>query len=127
FPGRRGKMARSRRERPADPPQGRNMRTTTTLLLAMLAATGVRADTLIHAGRLIDGASDRFFTEMTLRIDGGTIVDVEKGFAAPGPNDTVIDLSGYTVLPGLMDTHVHLDGEYSADSRLKEFVMNEAD
>lgn len=120
-------MARGLREGRQTTKGAKGMRTTTTLLLALVAAAGARAETLIHAGRLIDGASDRAFTEMTLRIDAGTIVGVEKGFAAPGPNDTVIDLEGYTVLPGLMDMHVHLDGEYSADSRLNEFIMNEAD
>jgi imidazolonepropionase-like amidohydrolase len=45
----------------------------------------------------------------------------------PGPNDSVIDLKNETVLPGLMDMHVHLTGEYSAQSNLDRFVLNEAD
>ena len=32
-----------------------------------------------------------------------------------------------TVLPGLIDTHVHLTGEYNENSRLKRFISNEAD
>ncbi len=93
----------------------------------LLPAAGALADTLIHAGRVIDGASDEVLREMTVRIDGDTIAGLERGFTEAGAGDTVIDLSGYTVLPGLMDMHVHLDGEYSEDSRLSEFIMNEAD
>lgn len=85
------------------------------------------ADTLIHAGRLIDGESDRARTEMTIRIDGGQIVAVERGYRTPGQQDLLIDLKDGTVLPGLMDTHVHLTGEYSQDDRLNDFIMNEAD
>jgi imidazolonepropionase-like amidohydrolase len=103
------------------------MRTTPALVLVLLAAGTSHADTLIHAGRMIDGASDRPAGATTIRIDGGTIAAIERGHAAPGPDDVVIDLSDYTVLPGLMDMHVHLDGEYSRDSRLHEFTMNEAD
>ena len=102
-------------------------RLTASLTLTLLLAANAHADTLIHAGRLIDGTSDRAATEMTLRVDGTTITAVERGYAAAGANDTVIDLRDGTVLPGLMDMHVHLTGEYSADSRLRGFTLNEAD
>src|SRR5690606_28107329 len=89
------------------------------------AAAG--ADTLIHAGRVIDGIGERARMEMTIRIDGEQIVAVEQGYTRPGQKDLLIDLKEATVLPGLMDTHVHLTGEYSQDDRLTDFIMNEAD
>jgi imidazolonepropionase-like amidohydrolase len=64
---------------------------------------------------------------VTIRIDGDTIVAVERGLTAPGANDTLLDFQDRTVLPGLMDMHVHLTGEYSKDDRLNDFIMNEAD
>jgi imidazolonepropionase-like amidohydrolase len=94
---------------------------------AVLLTTPVIADTLIHAGRLIDGVSDRPGSEVTIRIEGERIVAVERGFTAGSDGDTVIDLREQTVLPGLMDMHTHLTGEYSEDSRLRGFIMNEAD
>ena len=104
---------------------------TRTTLLALAAsallAGPLQADTLIHAGRLIDGLADRPANEMTIRIDGDTIVGVERGYAEPRAGDELVDLSDYTVLPGLMDMHTHLTGEYSENDRLNEFIMNEAD
>jgi imidazolonepropionase-like amidohydrolase len=93
----------------------------------VLAIASASADTLIHAGRLIDGYSDHAASEMTIRVDGSTIKAIESGFTAPGAADTVIDLRDKTVTPGLMDMHVHLTGEYSRDSRLQRFITNEAD
>jgi imidazolonepropionase-like amidohydrolase len=93
----------------------------------MLIAGNVFADTLIHAGRLIDGASDSAVTEMTVRVDGSQIKAIESGYVAAGPGDTVIDLKMHTVMPGLMDMHVHLASQYTEDSRLNRFITNEAD
>lgn len=102
-----------------------------TSLLAALSALSLvsvaDADTLIHAGRLIDGDAERPMTEMTIRVNGATIKAVERGFASAAEGDTVIDLRDQTVTPGLMDMHVHLSGEYSQDSRLRGFITNEAD
>lgn len=92
-----------------------------------IAATAAHGDTLVHAGRLIDGVSERARTEMTVRIDGDVIAAVEPGYTRPTSDDVVMDLRNQTVLPGLMDMHTHLTGEYSEDSRLDGFVMNEAD
>ncbi len=50
---------------------------------------------------LIDGPA-------TVLIDGRTIAGVESGHADPGVDVEVIDLGDATVLPGLIDTHVHL-------------------
>ena len=85
------------------------------------------ADTLIHAGKMIDGISVAVIENVTLRIKESKIQKIEAGFIDPGPNDTLIDLSDQTVLPGLIDTHVHLTGEYNENSRLKRFISNEAD
>ncbi len=85
------------------------------------------ADTLIHAGRLIDGEADRASMEKTIRVTDGIIASIEDGYVAAGDGDTIVDLRDSTVLPGLMDTHVHLTGEYSANSNLNRFVLNEAD
>ena len=98
-----------------------------TLCMLTITAPTAMADTLIHAGTLIDGANDDAMTEMTVRVDGDTIVGIERGYTAGGSGDTVIDLRDHTVLPGLMDMHVHLTGEYSPNSRLRGFVTNEAD
>ena len=93
----------------------------------VLIAGNVSADTLIHAGRLIDGESDSALTEMTVRVDGSRIKAIESGYVAAGPDDTVIDLKNHTVMPGLMDMHVHLTHQYTEDSRLNRFITNEAD
>jgi len=90
-------------------------------------AASAHADTLIHAGRMIDGVSARALSNVTIRIDGDTIVAIERGFTTPSEDDTLFDFRERTVLPGLMDSHVHLTGEYSQDARLKPFIMNEAD
>jgi imidazolonepropionase-like amidohydrolase len=39
----------------------------------------------------------------------------------------VIDLKNLTVMPGLIDSHVHLEDQFSANSQLRGFTMNEAD
>ena len=97
-------------------------------LIALVSlALPAQADTLLHAGRLIDGDAARPMTEMTVRIDGGTIAAIERGYATAGDGDLVIDLRDATVMPGLMDMHVHLTGEYGPDSRLRPFITNEAD
>ncbi len=93
----------------------------------VLTSSCANADTLIHAGRLIDGESDAAVTEMTIRVDGSGIKAIESGYTAADADDSVIDLKSHTVMPGLMDMHVHLSGEYSPDSRLNRFITNEAD
>ena len=60
----------------------------------------------VRAGRLIDPASGRVSENVGLLIRDGRIVSV--GVATPPPGAKVVDLSRETVLPGLIDVHVHL-------------------
>ena len=99
----------------------------TYLFTLFLMSNIAYADTLIHAGKMIDGISVTVIENVTLRIKESKIQKIEAGFIDPDPNDTLIDLRDQTVLPGLIDTHVHLTGEYNENSRLKRFISNEAD
>ncbi|MDG1712395.1 MAG: amidohydrolase family protein, partial [Woeseiaceae bacterium] len=87
----------------------------------------IHAETLIHAGKVIDGISNKIQPNMTIHIEGNIISNISSGFAKPSDKDKVINLKESTVLPGLIDTHVHLTGEYNAKSQLQRFVLNEAD
>jgi imidazolonepropionase-like amidohydrolase len=83
--------------------------------------------TIIHCGSLIDGKSNEVQAQITIVVEGNKITSLSKGFTKPGKDDTFIDLSKKTVMPGLIDMHVHLEGETSKDVALQRFTLNEAD
>jgi imidazolonepropionase-like amidohydrolase len=60
-------------------------------------------------------------------VDGNRIVAIEPGYRAAGAGDRVIDLRNATVLPGLMDMHVHLSSQYSRTSELDRFKKDAPD
>jgi imidazolonepropionase-like amidohydrolase len=93
--------------------------------LVSFAASAQR--TLIHCGSLIDGKNKEVLSQMTIVVEGNQITSVEKGLTKPGKDDRVVDLSKKTVMPGLIDMHVHIESETSKDALAKRFTMNEAD
>ncbi|WP_432787935.1 amidohydrolase family protein [Novosphingobium rhizosphaerae] len=81
-----------------------------TVLLAALCATAspALAETVyVRAGRLVDPEAGKVLTGRLIRVDDGRVVAITADGPAPA-GARVIDWSGYTVLPGLIDMHVHL-------------------
>lgn len=86
--------------------------------LSLLAAAPAAAETVIvHAGRLITDASKPAAGPSTITIADGRIAAVTAGLAPPPAGARLVDLSSKTVLPGLIDMHVHLSGEPGGDYR----------
>ncbi|MBC6988444.1 metal-dependent hydrolase family protein [Hymenobacter sp. BT491] len=83
--------------------------------------------TYVQCGRLLDMRSDRAQSEMTVVIEKGRVVAVQPGFQAGGASDKVIDLKTKTVLPGLIDCHVHVESHPSKSSFVEGFILNPAD
>ncbi len=96
-------------------------------LCAFAFAGAADAATLIHAGRLIDGVSKAPRERVTVVVEGNRIQAVENGFRSPAAGDEVVDLRDSTVLPGLMDMHVHLTSEYSRRAELDSVKKGESD
>jgi imidazolonepropionase-like amidohydrolase len=63
--------------------------------------------TLIHAGRVFDSEHATFLPARDILVRHGQIDSVAPHIAAP-PGARVLDLSRYSVLPGLIDSHTHL-------------------
>ncbi len=97
------------------------------LALLLFSVAGFAQRTLIHCGNLIDGKSKEVFSQMTIVVEGNKITALEKGLTKPGKDDKLIDLSKKTVMPGLIDMHVHIESETSKDALVKRYTMNEAD
>lgn len=95
-----------------------------TVVLFILAGTAAAEVTLIHAGQLLAVPGKEPSTNMTVIVEDGRITGVQKGFVA-AQDATVIDLSDKFVLPGLMDMHVHLQGELGPDNDRDALKMSD--
>jgi imidazolonepropionase-like amidohydrolase len=82
---------------------------------------------LLHCGTLIDGIANTAKTQMTIVVEKNKITAVENGYTSPQSGDEVIDLKSKTVLPGLIDMHVHIENETSKDAATKRMSMSPAD
>ncbi len=79
---------------------------------------------IIHCGLLIDIASKNPKKVVSILVKEETIVDIAEGYVDPGKNDVLYNLNEYTVLPGLMDMHVHLSGELNPNLYIEKFTLN---
>lgn len=62
---------------------------------------------VIRAGRFWDGVADEPAGHTEILVRGATIAEVDDTVSHTRDAD-IIDLSGFTVMPGLIDCHVHL-------------------
>jgi imidazolonepropionase-like amidohydrolase len=92
-------------------------------LVAVLPASAQEAApavTVLKAARLFDGTRDTTVANGVIVVEGGSIKAVGSGLAVPA-GATVIDLGDATLLPGIIDAHVHLTGE-GGDNWYKDVV-----
>jgi imidazolonepropionase-like amidohydrolase len=102
--------------------------------LTALSASGFaqqtepRVASIIHAGRLLaDASTGRILTEQSILVGAdGNIIGIEAGYVER-EGATVIDQRSRFVLPGLIDSHVHLTGELGPDQLIEEVTLTAAD
>ncbi len=89
-----------------------------------VAVPAAAAPTYIHAGRLIAVPGQPVRGPSTIEVDNGRIVSVRDGFVAPA-GAAVVDLRDRTVLPGLIDSHVHLASDRGGEAGLIAMMREE--
>lgn len=94
----------------------------------ILICQSVSADTYIYASKLITSENNKLVKNKTVVVNGNKIVSIEDGRLEGGEGDTFINLDGYTLMPGLMDMHVHLSFQNEGPATyMRRFQANEAD
>lgn len=83
--------------------------------------------TYIHCGRLLTMTQTQTQEKMTLVVAGSQIQRIEKGYLEAPAGVATIDLKDKTVLPGLIDCHVHIEWEQSKNSYVERYTLNDAD
>ncbi|MEA3149315.1 MAG: hypothetical protein QOD56_254 [Gammaproteobacteria bacterium] len=96
-------------------------------LTASIAASPCGAkDVVIHAGTLLDGIVEAPRQHVSILVRDQKVVSVEPGFTTP-PGAEVIDLSSATVMPGLIDCHVHISAMLPSRTNATEYWLTHSD
>ena len=91
-------------------------KTAAMLGLLVMAAVPAAADTtVIHAGRVITDAAAPARGPSTITVTDGRITAIADGFQPAPAGAQTVELRDKTVLPGLIDLHVHLTGDPGGD------------
>ena len=92
----------------------RPLRLPTRLLLATALAAPLHAQTVAYAGATVwDGTGAPAMANAVLLVEGGRVVSVQRG--RPPEGVPVVDLTGAYVIPGLINTHGHLTGQWAPE------------
>lgn len=92
----------------------------------MLSGAAAAQEAVIHAGHVLAKPGEGYLTRQTILVEKGRIVSITSGFSKP-KNYEVIDLRDAYVLPGLIDSHVHITGENGPNDRIKSFEDSDVD
>jgi imidazolonepropionase-like amidohydrolase len=103
------------------------MRITGTLLGLFLLLQLSAQKTILHCGQLIDVKNLQVLKEMSIIVEANLITDIQKGYITAATGDKVVDLKNKTVMPGLIDMHVHMESETSPNNYLNGFTWNTSD
>ena len=95
--------------------------------MVMLLFNAHAQKTILHCGKLVDVRKLGVYDAMSVIIEGNKITAVNTGFTSPGPADKLIDLKNKTVMPGLIDMHVHMETETRKGGAGDRFILNPAD
>lgn len=99
-------------------------------LLAVIAVSpilSIAQTTYLHCGRLLSMTGEQVQTEMTVVVEGARIARIERGYTRPPAGAEAVDLKNKTVLPGLIDCHVHLEWEQSRSSYTERYTLNDTE
>lgn len=87
-----------------------------------------QANTHIYVSNLITSADTKVHSDKTVIVENNKIINIVDGKNEGQASDTFIDLTGYTIMPGLMDMHTHLSFQNSGPAGyMQRFTNNEAD
>tara|TARA_B110000240_G_scaffold20964_1_gene21310 strand:+ start:3302 stop:4579 length:1278 start_codon:yes stop_codon:yes gene_type:complete len=99
-----------------------------SLLIFFMSFSVSAQDSYLHCGKIIDTDSGKILKNKTIVVSSGKIVAIKNGYvSAVNSKDNVIDLKSKTVMPGLIDLHVHIESEYNPQKYMNAFTANDAD
>ena len=104
------------------------MRILVAVIACCLTCVLQAQQTYLHCGKLIDTKNGNVLNEKTVIVENNKILSVENGYTTPSSEDVlVIDLKSKTVMPGLIDMHVHIEKETNPSAYLEKYTLNDAD
>lgn len=95
---------------------------------AQSALSGDQTTTFLQVGRLLaDPQTGVVQRDKTLVIRGNQVAETRDGFVGDATQGRIVDLREAFVLPGLIDSHVHLTGQQNPNARLENVTQSDAD
>ena len=99
-----------------------------SLLIFFISFNINAQDTYLQCGKIIDTERGKVLNKKTIIVSSDKIIAIKNGYvSSSNPLDIVIDLKSKTVMPGLIDLHVHIESEFNPQKYMNAFTANEAD